>query len=78
MPLKPGSSDKVVGENIATEIRAGKKPAQAAAIAYSHAGRSRKALKAIRNLLEKYIKSKDDKILLKMKDVINNYKNEEE
>ncbi len=40
MPLnkgaKPGS--KKFGENIATEIRAGKKPAQAEATAYSEAG----------------------------------------
>jgi hypothetical protein len=35
MPLIKSTSKKAVGKNIATEIRAGKKPAQAAAIAYS-------------------------------------------
>ncbi len=35
MPLKQGSSEKALHENIATEIRAGKDPQQAAAIAYS-------------------------------------------
>jgi len=42
MPLKKGRSKKVISQNIRTEIRAGKKPAQAAAIAYRKAGRSRK------------------------------------
>lgn len=35
MPLKKSSSNKARSQNIATEIRAGKKPAQAEAIAYS-------------------------------------------
>ena len=35
MPLVKSTSKKALGRNIATEIRAGKKPAQAAAIAYS-------------------------------------------
>jgi hypothetical protein len=35
MPLEQGKSDKVRSANIATEIRAGKPPAQAEAIAYS-------------------------------------------
>lgn len=35
MPLKKSTSNKARSENIATEIRAGKKPSQAAAIAYS-------------------------------------------
>jgi len=34
MPLKQGTSDKTRSENIATEIRSGKDPDQAAAIAY--------------------------------------------
>lgn len=37
MPLKEGSSSATVSENIATEVRAGKDPKQAAAIAYSKA-----------------------------------------
>ena len=41
MPLKEGSSRKVVGENIKTEEAEGKKPKQAIAIALSNAGLSR-------------------------------------
>jgi hypothetical protein len=37
MPLESGSSKEVIGHNIATEIRHGKDPKQAAAIAYSKA-----------------------------------------
>lgn len=42
MPLKKGRSKKAIQANIATEIRHGKKPAQAVAIAYSIAGKTRK------------------------------------
>ena len=35
MPLVKSTSNKAVSKNIATEIRAGKPPKQAAAIAYS-------------------------------------------
>lgn len=53
--LKPGSSDKIIGENIATEIKAGKPRKQAIAIAFSEAGRSKKVKK--NNLLYKIKKS---------------------
>jgi len=42
MPLKKGSSKATIAKNIATERNAGKKPAQAAAIAYQKAGKYRK------------------------------------
>jgi molybdopterin biosynthesis enzyme len=42
MPLKKGSSKKVIQANIKTEIKAGKPPKQAVAIAYSKANKSRK------------------------------------
>jgi len=45
MPLKSGKSKKVIGQNIATEIRSGKKKAQAIAIAFSKAGKSKKKKK---------------------------------
>jgi hypothetical protein len=45
MPLKSGSGRKTIESNIRTEIRAGKSPKQAAAIAYSKAGKSKKRKK---------------------------------
>lgn len=42
MPLIKGSSKQTISKNIATEMRAGKDPKQAAAIAYSVARESRK------------------------------------
>lgn len=45
MPLKKGSSKKVISANIATEIRAGRPRKQAVAIAMNKAGKSRKPKK---------------------------------
>jgi hypothetical protein len=41
MPLKSGSSQKTISQNIRTEVSAGKPRKQAIAIAYAKAGKSR-------------------------------------
>jgi hypothetical protein len=51
MPLIPGSGQGTISANIGTEINAGRKPAQAAAIAYRKAGKYR----AKRPRLKEYV-----------------------
>lgn len=42
MPLRRGSSRKIISQNIRTEVKAGRPVKQAVAIAYSKAGKSRR------------------------------------
>lgn len=46
MPLKPGTSKSVIGQNIKAEIKSGKKPSQAIAIALKTAGKSKPSMAA--------------------------------
>lgn len=59
MPLVKSSKKEAIGENIATEVKAGKPVKQAAAIAYSVQREARK--KKIGDLLEKHMMSGEEK-----------------
>lgn len=59
MPLKKGRSKKIISENIATEVRAGKPVEQAAAIAYSEAGMTKKKHEKKEKMHEKKEKKRD-------------------
>jgi hypothetical protein len=55
MPLEKGSSKKVIGDNIKTEVNSGRPQKQAIAIAFSEAG---KAKKKYSDEHEQYLKKK--------------------
>lgn len=62
MPLLSGKSNDIIAENIRTMRNEGKSEAQAAAIAYKMAGRTKKKLKAV---AAKATKPKGNKLQIK-------------
>jgi hypothetical protein len=60
MPLMMGHSKGVIGENIRTEMHAGKPQKQAIAIAYSMAGKSRKKKMPSKSGMKPKMKKMDD------------------
>ena len=58
MPLKKGTSSKVIGQNIKAEIKSGKKPSQAIAIALKSAGKSKPSMAAPKMAAMKMMKKK--------------------
>lgn len=61
MPLQSGSSKKVIGSNIATEVRSGRPQKQAIAIAFSKAGKSRKAHPDDAGSMHEYVAKRNKK-----------------
>jgi hypothetical protein len=55
MPLKKGSSKKVISDNIKTEMKAGKPQKQAIAIAMSKAGKGKKKKSRKRKVANGYV-----------------------
>ena len=58
MPLLKGKSDSVISANIRELRNSGKPEAQAIAIAYSKAGRSKKKVKKVAKKVAKHKRSK--------------------